>query len=363
MDRIRHILLTLIAILVCILALPQGASAQVEVEASLDSVAMFIGQQTDLKLHVAAPKDSKVELPVIGVGKYLTPGVEIVDEQQPDTATKDGRLELTKKFTITSFDENVYVLPELKVKVNGKEYLTRKIALKIVTLDVDTVHPENFFPPKSVQDNPFLWSEWMVEIWSAVAIILLSLLLYWLWRRLKENKPIISLKRLVKRVPAHQRALEAIEELKADRMLQTENQKEYYTRLTDTLRKYIQERFGFSAMEMTSSEIITRLQETADDKTIRELHELFFTADLVKFAKYSTLLGENDMNLVNAVAFIDKTKTEQQTTVEEVAPALSEKDIETNKRHKVISVVMICISVAIAVILVYALYCLWQLTM
>lgn len=363
MNRIRHNLLISLALLACILALPLKASAQVEVEASLDSVAMFIGQQTDLKLHVAAPKDAKVVLPVIGVGKYLTPGVEIVEEQQPDTATKDGRLELTKKFTITSFDENVYVLPELKVKVNGKDYLTKKIALKIVTLDVDTVHPENFFPPKSVQDNPFLWSEWMVEIWSAVAIIVLSLLLYWLWRRLKENKPIISLKRLVKRVPAHQRALEAIEELKADRMLQTENQKEYYTRLTDTLRKYIQERFGFSAMEMTSSEIITRLQETADEKTIRELHELFFTADLVKFAKYSTLLGENDMNLVNAVAFIDKTKTEQQTTMEEVVPTLSEKDKETNMRHKVISIVMICISVAIAAILVYALYWLWQITM
>jgi len=363
MKRLRYNSLILTAVATLWTLFPQNLSAQVEVEASLDSVAMFIGQQTDLKLRVDAPKNSAVTLPVIGAGKYLTPGVEIVEEQQPDTATKDGRLRITKKFTITSFDENVYVLPPLKVKVDGKDYSTRKLALKIVTLDVDTLHPENFYPPKSVQDNPFLWSEWMVVVWSAVAILLLSALLFWLWRRLKENKPIISVRRFVKRVPAHQRALQAIEKLKEERLSQSDDQKEYYTRLTDTLRKYIQERFGFSAMEMTSGEIITRLQETADSKTIAELHELFFTADLVKFAKYSTLLNENDMNLVNAVAFIDKTKTEQQPTVEEVTPALSDSDVQTNKRHKLISIVMACISIAIAAILAYAIYWLWMLTM
>ena len=38
-------------------------------------------------------------------------------------------------------------------------------------------------------------------------------------------------------------------------------------------------------------------------------------SDLVKFAKYKPLINENDMNLINAIDFINKTK------VEEVAPA------------------------------------------
>lgn len=46
----------------------------------------------------------------------------------------------------------------------------------------------------------------------------------------------------------------------------SEDQKAYYTLLTDVLRKYIKERFGFNAMEMTSSEIITRLQNENDKK-------------------------------------------------------------------------------------------------
>ena len=37
---------------------------------------------------------------------------------------------------------------------------------------------------------------------------------------------------------------------------------------------------------------------------------LFQTADLVKFAKYNTLINENDANLVNAIEFINQTKVE-----------------------------------------------------
>lgn len=348
---------------ILVMAVTISSSAQVEVEAKIDSVAMFIGQQTDLKLNVIAPKGSKVVMPTIGVGKYITPGVEIVDEQQADTSSDGGRQRIEKKFTLTSFDENVYVIPPLKVKVDGKDYSTRQLAIKIVTLDVDTVHPENFYPPKSIQNNPFMWSEWMVLVWCGLAFLLLGALLFWLWRCLKANKPIISVKRFIKRVPSHQRALQAIEKLKEEKLVQSEDQKTYYTLLTDTLRKYIQERFGFSAMEMTSGEIIAMLQEKADNQTIQELHELFFTADLVKFAKYSTLLNENDANLVNAIAFIDKTKLDQQTVIEEVEPSLSENDRITNKRHKIISISMIIIAVILVLILIYAIYWIWELTM
>ena len=49
-------------------------------------------------------------------------------------------------------------------------------------------------------------------------------------------------------------------------------------------------------MEMTSGEIIERLMASHDRAAIEELKELFNTADLVKFAKYSTLINENDKN-------------------------------------------------------------------
>ena len=102
-----------------------------------------------------------------------------------------------------------------------------------------------------------------------------------------------------------------IQQIKEVKIWQSEDSKEYYTQLTDTLRQYINERYGFNAMEMTTSEIIEHLQEVTDENAIAELRELFETADLVKFAKYSTLINENDRNLVNAIEYINSTKKEE----------------------------------------------------
>lgn len=50
--------------------------------------------------------------------------------------------------------------------------------------------------------------------------------------------------------------------------------------MTDTLRTYIKERFGFNALEMTSSEIIEKLLEMQDKEAITDLRSLFETARL-----------------------------------------------------------------------------------
>ena len=191
--------------------------------------------------------------------------------------------------------------------------------------------------------------------------MLLALLSYWLLQRLKENKPIITRIRIVKKVLPHQKALTAIDEIKAEHMQTSENQKDYYTRLTDTLRQYIEERFGFSAMQMTSSEIIYKLRESGDQTMIDELKELFTTADLVKFAKYSALLDENDMNLVNAIHFIDQTKLEGQPTEERIVPKLTDDDKRSRKNRIAIKTVLWILAVLMMALLAYIIYNMWTL--
>ena len=84
-----------------------------------------------------------------------------------------------------------------------------------------------------------------------------------------------------------------------------------YTELTDAIRTYIKDRFGFNALEMTSSEIIDKLLEMNDKDAISDLRTLFQTADLVKFAKHNPLMNENDANLINAIDFINDTKEKE----------------------------------------------------
>jgi CHASE3 domain sensor protein len=191
-------------------------------------------------------------------------------------------------------------------------------------------------------------------------MLVLILLVVYLYQRLKANKPIITHIKIVKRLLPHQKAMKEIEQIKADKMVTSENQKEYYTKLTDTLRRYIEERYGFSAMEMTSSEIIDRLMQT-DQQSLDELRQLFTTADLVKFAKYSTMINENDANLVNAIDFINQTKLENQPTEEVVKPQLSEQEQKTQQSRRVLKTVIWVVNIAVGLLLCYVLYSLWQL--
>ena len=162
----------------------------------------------------------------------------------------------------------------------------------------------------------------------------------------------------MKRLLPHQKAMKEIEQIKADKMVSSENPKEYYTKLTDTLRRYIEERYGFSAMEMTSSEIIDRLMQT-DQQSLDELRQLFMTADLVKFAKYSTMINENDANLVNAIDFINQTKQENQPTETVEKPQLSEADLRSQSERRVLKTViwsLVAVSVALFGYVVYNVY-------
>ena len=342
--------------------LPLSLSAQVSVEASIDNIEMLVGQQAHVTLKAVSKENSKVEFPTFQPSQYVTPGVEVLNCQPQEVKEADnGFVEKSMVYTLTSFDDTLYYIPPLTVKVDGKPYKTKSLALKVLTIEVDTTHVDQFFPPKGVQENPFLWSDWSSIFWFSVLLLILSALTYYLYVRLRDNKPIITHIRIVKRLLPHQKAMKEIEQIKADKMVTSENPKEYYTKLTDTLRKYIEERYGFNAMEMTSSEIIEKLMATQDQKSLDELRHLFTTADLVKFAKYSTLINENDINLVNAIDFINQTKLDNVPTEETVKPQLSEEDQRSVKTRRLLKIFITALLVVSVVLLVYVVYSTYQL--
>ncbi|MFQ7113619.1 MAG: hypothetical protein ACLRQI_06930, partial [Hallella bergensis] len=193
--------------------------AQVVVEQTVDSVGILIGEQAHLRLGVTMPKGASLQWPELKATQYVVPGVEVVSIADGDTAKADNnQVKVERTYTITSFDENLYAIPALTVKVDGKPYKGGTAALKVITMDVDTLHPNQFFPPKDVQANPFLWSEWSPWFWLSLLVLLLTLLAYYLIVRLRENKPIITRIRIVKHIPPHQRALNAIDKIQAEHL-------------------------------------------------------------------------------------------------------------------------------------------------
>lgn len=296
-----------IIFLITLLGLLTGrmAAQSVTVDAKIDSLQILIGEQTKITLEVSTDADKRAIFPVYT--DTIVKGVEIIDIAKPDTQYLNDRkrLLIKQEYTITSFDSALYYLPPMQVLVDNKPYLSKALALKVYSVPLDTLR---FYGPKPVMAAPFVWKDWYGVMACGILLIPFGFLLVYLIMRIFDNKPIIRKVKVEPKLPPHQLALQEIERIKAEKVWQKGMQKEYYTELTDALRGYIKDRFGFNALEMTSSEIIDQLLEMNDKEAISDLKLLFQTADLVKFAKHNPQMNENDANLINAIDFINETK-------------------------------------------------------
>lgn len=327
--------------------------AQVSVTARLDSVQFYVGEQDGLELQVSMPAGADLQMPVLKKGMELMPNIEIVEMDSPDTVLmNDGnQWQITQRYVITAWDSSLYYLPPMKVMVDSVAYESKSLAFKVYTLDVDTLKADVFFPPRDIQELPFSWSDWKQIIYGVLGLLCLTALIIGMAILIKRGKPIFRLVRRKKRLPPHQVAITEIERIKEQRTWAQEDSKEYYTLLTDALRTYIQDRYGFSAMEMTSSEIIERLTSEGDEKSLEELHEIFRTADLVKFAKWSTQINENDANLVAALQYVNETKVEEDPNARPEPEVIKETDKQRQMQVGIMRAIIVIASVCIAFIL------------
>ena len=299
----------LLLLVLSVLALP--ALSQVTVNASIDSLQLLIGEQAHVKIEVSCPVDADLVMPTYP-NNVLMEGIEILGEVKTDTQylNKRRQMMVTQAYTVTSFDTAFYYIPPFEVLVDSQAYASDPLALMVMTFDVDTANVEAIFPIKDIMKCPITLVEVLPFSGSIVLVIVLGFLIPYLIRRYRDNKPILRRVTIAPKLPPHQVALTEMERIKGEKSWQRDDVKQYYTELTDALRVYMEERFGFNAMEMTSDEIIAQLNELPDKEWIGELRELFQMSDLVKFAKYKPLINENDMNLINAIDFINKTKVE-----------------------------------------------------
>lgn len=285
-----------------------AAAQTVVVEARLDSTTIRVGEQLRLYATVSCDKGAKVVWPRYEKG-LLMDSLEVLEASPVDTAVlNDGRRwTLSRSYLLTAFDSAMYSLPPFEVNVAGKTYRSQaKLALKVNTIKVDEQHPEKLKDPHAPVEAEFRWT-WTILLLSLLTWPL-SFLLLPLCARLLRRRPMLRRVLVVPPPPPHKQAIAAIEQLRAESSATGEAQKTYYMQLTDVLRRYLHERFGFNAREMTTEEIIAALQKSDDRQAIDELREVLTTADLVKFARYETSLVESDRALLQAADYVQRTQ-------------------------------------------------------
>lgn len=113
--------------------------------------------------------------------------------------------------------------------------------------------------------------------------------------------------------PAHEIALEWIRKLAGQRLIEQGRVKEFYERLSNCLRHYIEDRFSLRAPEQTTEEF---LEEIKNSPVLRanhkeELKKFLEHCDRVKFAKFQPTQQQNDQSLQMVEQFILNTKSDE----------------------------------------------------
>lgn len=106
----------------------------------------------------------------------------------------------------------------------------------------------------------------------------------------------------------YERAINALIILKEKKLWEKGQEKEYFTDLTDILRTYLEQRFGINAMEMTTRQIISTLNNSDVRDKKDYIREILNVADFVKFAKVRPLPSDNIKAFDNAMKFVEETK-------------------------------------------------------
>ena len=249
---------------------------QTLVDVRVDSAAILIGEQTVLHLTVTADKDKAVQLVI--PRDTLMAGVEVLEIPKADS---------------TLIENN-------------------QVALKVSTVPVNADKPEEFYDIKNVWKPPFVLADYYPWIFGVLLTLFLICVVAYVIKRMRNRQSILPFKKPEPKLPPHEQAIKELDEIKQQKLWQQGRSKEYYTLITDTLRRYIVDRFGINAMEMTSGEILDIIRKQQEATSVYEsLKQIMQMADFVKFAKMNPLPDENDLSLMNAYLFINQTKVEE----------------------------------------------------
>lgn len=286
-----------------ILLLGSTAFAQGNLSVEVDTNLLMIGEWNNLNITIDVPNGVKVNWPQIG--DTLGSGLEVMNIGKIDT---NGTI-LTQSIAFTAYDSGYYQVSPLVFNIDAGQptepVVTSPIYVGFMAMQVDM--QKGMMDIKGPLEIPFYWDMKLILI--IIGNILIALIIaFFFYNRMDKVKE--KLAPLKPAIPPHIVALQQLNELKDKKTFEDINQtKEYYSELTEVLRRYIEFSFGIRALESTSDEIkegIAKHLNLSKDLETR-FGDLLVTADLAKFAKVNPTPSENETYLKLAFEFVNTT--------------------------------------------------------
>lgn len=196
----------------------------------------------------------------------------------PDSAAEDAREQL--------------ITEAIEIEVTS---LLEELGTDLVIEDIEDV--------VEIRPGRLIW--WII---AGTVIVLAAAAVLWYRLRPKKDTAIARIFR-----PAHEIAYEILRRLAEDKLIEAGRIKEFYERLSDCLRHYIEHRFRLRAPERTTEEFLIELKHTEAlaAEYRNDLKRFLEHCDLVKFARYEPSADQITRTLKMVEEFVDKTISDE----------------------------------------------------
>ncbi|MBD3289808.1 hypothetical protein GF337_13460 [candidate division KSB1 bacterium] len=321
MRRITGIA-TIVLLLLCIQA---GLSQQgsISVESKVDRAKITIGDRIQYSIIITKDENIEVEFPEFGanLGSF-----EILDYNDPEPVRQDGKVVLTKEYTISTFVTGEFEIPPATIRFGATDDTTwQELSTESIKIVVESLQPSEEGDIREIKAPLELERDYrkMIRIGAvALILILIALLTFYFIKRRREGKSLIPVRQKPPR-PPHEIALEELDRLTKSDLIEKGEIKLFYIELSEIIRKYIEGRFYIVAIEMTTYDLLNNMEEANIDREVIDMvAEFLHQCDFVKFAKYIPSDEENQKAVQLAYDIVNTTKI----VVQEDESAEDEKD-------------------------------------
>ena len=284
-----------------------------------------IAGQLELTLEASAPENMEVAFPVYsaGLGDFTLKDTHTLPARMAGSGNNPRVLHRVT-YILAPYLSGVYTIPAMTVTFHDTknnvpvlELMTEQINIPVKSLldpGTEQIAIRDITPPYSLPPNKV-----KLFLLASLAILTagLALSLFYYWKKRGHTKETPEIQPWPEEI-----ARQELERLLAENLLARGEIKLFHLRISDILRRYIENRFAVRAPEQTTEEFLLELSRAGSaSRTLLGNHgtllaDFLTQCDLVKFAKHKPSLAECDKTIAICREFIENTKEDRFQGVE-----------------------------------------------
>jgi len=272
-----------------------------------------IAERLDLRVEVTADPEIEVKLPDFGESLAQ---FQIRDYHElPVEVGEDGKRTYAQAYDLDIFLSGEYTIPGITAKYRVSnpeaadapfaELTTEPLTINVTSMLEGEFDPQEFRDVKAAATLPVERDWWTIASMIAggvLAVVAIIVLMVWWARRARRPADLI-------RIPPHEWALEQLRALANAGLVEKGEVQDFYYRLSEIERRYIERRFGLMAPERTTEEFLIEMRAGSALEPAHQiaLGDFLEACDMVKYARHDPTANEIETVFNTARDFILQT--------------------------------------------------------